>query len=516
MGNEAGDADSLVSPLCFAYFNYLKEGASPETEAYAHIPLLSVTRGELELRPETKQLMTLAGLAGLIGGDESSMRNSRTSSSPLLYYDDDDVTADSESGESASRLLNTLTAGASARLTLLDHNSLAPKLLLDSSSGEEAGLLESKVFEIVDHHQDAGKYASSVQHRRVVAFDEVGKVATCGSACTLVAEAFMKKEEEEDAAAKEGTVEKPLERGLATLLAGVVLIDTLNMNEEAKKGTPRDQAALEYLLPRALPPPPPPAGSAAPSSSSSTSLEAFRSSLYSQLIAAKLDPKWWAALGASKCLAYDYKQGKAAATTANPPRVLAGSGGGGNGGAATAAGVSEGVGEGGVTFGMSSVLVSIGDLVRKPGFTQAAATFIQARKLSCLVVMAMVNEDDDDDGDKAEGEDNGQGGGQQRSFKREFLVVAASQEILASVQRALFDGSESMAATLQLTPLDGVASTGEGASDTCPLPTSTSSVASSSLESPVVFAGYSQGQLGKSRKQAMPLLRTALAGLEIP
>ena len=35
----------------------------------------------------------------------------------------------------------------------------------------------------------------------------------------------------------------------ATLLAGVVLIDTLNMDPAAKKGTPRDAAVLDHLMP---------------------------------------------------------------------------------------------------------------------------------------------------------------------------------------------------------------------------------------------------------------------------
>ena len=57
LGNEAGDADSLVSPLCFAYLAAsLEPGPS-----MPHVPLLSVPRGDLNLRPETRALLALAG-----------------------------------------------------------------------------------------------------------------------------------------------------------------------------------------------------------------------------------------------------------------------------------------------------------------------------------------------------------------------------------------------------------------------------------------------------------------------
>jgi hypothetical protein len=62
-GNEAGDADSLVSPLCYAYLQAeLAARGRPSEEgsgsfaAYAHVPLLSISRADLALRPEVRRL----------------------------------------------------------------------------------------------------------------------------------------------------------------------------------------------------------------------------------------------------------------------------------------------------------------------------------------------------------------------------------------------------------------------------------------------------------------------------
>jgi len=84
LGNEAGDADSLVSSLCYAYRASERDRRAQQVHgssapaAFAHIPVLSVPRGDLALRPETVALLGLAGL-GHIAADDSS---------PLLYFSD--------------------------------------------------------------------------------------------------------------------------------------------------------------------------------------------------------------------------------------------------------------------------------------------------------------------------------------------------------------------------------------------------------------------------------------------
>ena len=84
LGNEAGDADSLVSAICYAFLG----GALDEAGSYAHVPLLSISRGELALRPETVELMNIAGLeisaldASLQYYDDERLSSSSSSSSP--------------------------------------------------------------------------------------------------------------------------------------------------------------------------------------------------------------------------------------------------------------------------------------------------------------------------------------------------------------------------------------------------------------------------------------------------
>ena len=77
------------------------------------------------------------------------------------------------------------------------------------------------VVEIVDHHLDMGGHAAVIGAQRNVAFDAETKKALVGSACTLVAEVL--------------SPELRADATLATLLGGVILIDTLNMDPAAAK-----------------------------------------------------------------------------------------------------------------------------------------------------------------------------------------------------------------------------------------------------------------------------------------
>lgn len=280
-GNEAADADSLVAPLCYAFL------AQQESSDFCHVPLLSIPRAELCMRPETLLLFRLAGIIP----------------SSLLHFDD-------------PGLLDDVSLAPFARVTLLDHNALAPKLRARWPQ------LEFRVCELIDHHHDSALYPTAL---RDVAFAE-GR-ALVGSACTLVAERFLVHRAAE-ALLADGAV--------ATLLSGVILLDTLDMDPVAAKGTARDAAALDALLPR---------------------VSVGRRELFTQLQNAKLDPSWWTELNVAQCLGYDYKQGEAA---------------------------------GGVAFGMSSVLVSIEALTSKPGFSAAVSAFMAERGISVLAVMALV------------------------------------------------------------------------------------------------------------------------------
>ena len=96
------------------------------------------------------------------------------------------------------------------------------------------------------------------------------------------------------------------------------------------KGTARDGAALEALEPM---------------------FPLARADLFQRLVGAKFNPRWWASLSVGECLRYDYKQGES----------------------------------GGKVFGISAILLRIGDVTGKEAFAAAARAFIQERGLDTLV-----------------------------------------------------------------------------------------------------------------------------------
>ena len=67
---------------------------------------------------------------------------------------------------------------------------------------------------------------------RKIEFDSKSQKALIGSTCTLIFEKVFHLDP------------NLIDHNMATLLMGVIAIDTLNMDESAGKGTPRDLVAL--------------------------------------------------------------------------------------------------------------------------------------------------------------------------------------------------------------------------------------------------------------------------------
>ncbi|OQR87898.1 hypothetical protein ACHHYP_07900 [Achlya hypogyna] len=223
MGNEACDADSMVSSLVHAFRH------PPVTDGAFVLPVMSVNRDQFALRCEVSALFRAAHI----------------DIEALVFQDEID-------------LLNT----PCLRLVLTDHNKLKKDYL---NLGE-------LVVEIIDHHADLGAHGHVTGAARDIAFErnDSGGHALVGSACTLVAERI--------------SALQPLE---ATLLLGVITLDTMNMDAKAKKGTARDDAVLKRLEALSLVP---------------------RDDLYSWLVAEKFSPDNWATFTFNNCLQYDYKQ----------------------------------------------------------------------------------------------------------------------------------------------------------------------------------------------------------------
>jgi len=247
-GNEASDADSIVSALLYAYW---KREEALATGAVS-IPLVACAREDVCLRRETVLLLELCGV------------NAR------------DLVFQSDAG--ASALLQR-----TRQLVLVDHNSATGPLVA----------LGERVVEIVDHHQDLGSHDQVTGVARSIAFQ--GGSALVGSCCTLIAEAFL--------ATEVGRGMLSLDEGAAArALLGVVLIDTVNLNPDAKKATDRDIAVVRALGSYAPLPP--------------------RAELFARLDDAKFDEAFWNTLTVAQCMRYDYKAFKASRCTVGLASVL--------------------------------------------------------------------------------------------------------------------------------------------------------------------------------------------------
>jgi exopolyphosphatase len=195
IGNEAADADSIISALVYAHHKRRHATANGSII----VPVVPVPRDELALRCDVVSLFKELHVdeRALVFVDEFPWRDA------------------------------AFQAGGRARLefTLVDHNALSTKRL----GGDES---VGRVVEILDHHMDLGKHPDAAV--REIAFAD-GQ-ALVASSCTLVAEKLLH--------TRGGTEMDALH---ATLLLAVIALDSVNFDPRAKKVTARDVAAAEAL-----------------------------------------------------------------------------------------------------------------------------------------------------------------------------------------------------------------------------------------------------------------------------
>ena len=276
LGNPAGDADSIVSTLAWAFVETLASGK-------AHTPIVSISREDLEgTRPETSLLLKWAGV----------------SYEDLIYMDELPLDGSRLSKECA--------------VTLMDHNQLVAPPLLP---------FQSNVVEIHDHHLDEGHHMASCQKRNIAFRDGAALVA---STCTLVVERLSTV----DAA-------MPYPEPLSTLLLGVILLDSVNLNPAAGKVTPRDRAAVNLLLEQTTWAKGPPE----------------TSNWFEQLQQAKFNPEFWKSLSVKNSLRLDYKE------------------------------YAEG------RLGISSVLTPVEAFLEKPNVLKGIKEYMLQTKVEYLIVM---------------------------------------------------------------------------------------------------------------------------------
>lgn len=261
------EAADLDSMASAVLYAYFRAATDTNT-SNAYIPLINIPRADFKLRTEAVYLFEQAGI------DPAT----------LIFADEFDPA--------------TIAKKREVSLILVDHNRPTGALTQ----------LEDRVVGVVDHHADEGLFTDA----------EVRMIEPVGSAATLVAEAMM---------AGDPAL---IEDGAASLLVGTILLDTVNMDPDAKRVTPRDKAIAEKLLART---------------------GANQQELFDALQREKFNVS---TLNSADLLRKDYKEWTL----------------------------------GGVQLGISSVLLPIDDWLEKdPDLPGSLATFAKKRKLDVLLSM---------------------------------------------------------------------------------------------------------------------------------
>jgi exopolyphosphatase len=167
-----------------AYAYFLSRTKKKAGELY--LPVINIPRVDFKLRTEAVYLFEKTGI---------NIEN-------LIFIDQISLAA--------------LLDRGSLKLILIDHNKLA-------SSQEK---FEGAVEEIVDHHKDEGLYTPS----------EGRTIEPVGSAATLVAEKMINLNTE------------PPDPAIAELLLGTILLDTVNLDPQAQRVTPKDETVARRLF----------------------------------------------------------------------------------------------------------------------------------------------------------------------------------------------------------------------------------------------------------------------------
>ncbi|RSH89547.1 hypothetical protein EHS25_002098 [Saitozyma podzolica] len=184
MGNEAGDLDSMVSAIALAY-----DIAHTKGKPAKAVPLLQVTNDAIDLRPENKLALDMAGM-------EKGHRD-------LLTLDDLPFKP-SHLWKLGKRIQGIM---------LVDHN-------MPLSYWKD-----TPVLGMVDHHHDKGVNKSA----------DPRVIAQSGSCSSLITSIFFSHHH----------THGPVPRSLSDLLLYTIAIDTKGL----KKGTELDQRAVETLFP---------------------------------------------------------------------------------------------------------------------------------------------------------------------------------------------------------------------------------------------------------------------------
>ncbi|KAL7566885.1 hypothetical protein ACA910_021372 [Epithemia clementina (nom. ined.)] len=412
IGNEAGDADSLVSAIAHAYI-----ASTTTTRHYHHdddenkanqdqdwiTPVLSIPRNDLQTqRPETTLLLRLAGL------DEDKLDSYFVDVNDLLSL-------------SSSSLSSSCSSSESTLVTLLDHNFLSDQFLSSSSW---------KVVEILDHHMDTAShldtcpphdnYEANQLHprppRRRIAFDKDSSTALVASTCTLVAEGWFQQTHTQQQTQEQQQLPSP---EVALLLLGTILLDSVNMSPAAGKGTERDGYAIQQLLQRTD------WSHLAQTSASSIirmktvnnntkqaeQVQPDTTKLFDALQNAKFDVDFWRGLSVRDALRLDYKAFVVPLSSSNQDDD------------------DNNNSPGGMALGFSSVLMPWKEFCLKPNVWKDLQQYmVQETQVRVLVVMftyTISNDENDNDKNEDQGSPSSLSSS---SLQRELLLCGPSKD----------------------------------------------------------------------------------------
>jgi inorganic pyrophosphatase/exopolyphosphatase len=167
---------------------------SEDSPVKMHLPLISISRSDFDLRGDTKLLLSKIGV----------------DSSQLIFNDEFDLLC--------KEIRNNM------KLVLVDHNKLSLKL----------AELDENVEMICDHHKDSHAHLHVQGESRIINFDEAVNKGV-GSCCTLVTQQICE------------LSPSLLDSEISTLLLGVILLDTGNLSPATGKTTVEDQEAVKEL-----------------------------------------------------------------------------------------------------------------------------------------------------------------------------------------------------------------------------------------------------------------------------
>ncbi|GAB5032897.1 inorganic pyrophosphatase exopolyphosphatase [Nannochloropsis oceanica] len=404
VGNEAADADTIVSSICLAHYLHATRSSEDSAAGVQYVPVLPLPRAELKFRPETLLLFRLANLK-------------ETTVSDMVFIDEVDLT------EAAAE-------GKLAGVILTDHNKITEPL---QGLGE---LIEG----IVDHHEDQGLYEWITDSKRDIAFSSeppdldsnhkhnnrdhnnscssidsendlsisrslstnsvtVGR-ALVASTCTLVAERYLGHPSSSSSSSSFSPYSSSsslLTTPVALLLLGVILLDSVSLDERAGKVTPRDEKAARALMEIVA--------------GREGGIGGGKEALYKQLSGAKFDREWWRSLEVEEVLGLDYKSFKACTQSCISLR-----------------------------YGMSSILLPLEDFLKEGLSVESALeTFATSRGIELLVLMFLVMPE--------EGKEGGE-------VLRRALAIYASHPSFGSRLAELLLSSGTEAEGLALEPVE--------------------------------------------------------------